>query len=59
MEKKILASIFSIQCKILFMHMCRERVLEILETHTPCSLPQRVHLGKLEESCLFAFLSPG
>lgn len=48
MEKKNLASIFSTQCKILFIDMCRESVLDIWETYTPFSLPQHMHLGKLE-----------
>lgn len=30
--KKIPASLFPIQCKILFVYLCRERVLDILET---------------------------
>ena len=35
MKKKILARLFPIQCKILFVYMCRKRVLHILETQAP------------------------
>lgn len=45
MEKN-LASIFSTQCKILFMYMCRERVLDIWETCTPFFPPSTHTPGK-------------
>ena len=47
--KKIPTSIFSIQCKILLMYVCRERVLNILETWAPFSPPPtHTHLGNPE-----------
>lgn len=62
MEKKNSASLFPIQCKILFVYVCRKRVLDILETQAPF-LPPLTHTpGKAwgeHESCLFSFLSPG
>ena len=46
-KKKILARLFPIQCKILFVYMCRKRVLHILETQAPFPLLPTHTAGKV------------